>query len=97
MNVLLFDPSIAGKFIILRNQEIKVLMFLLSNMAHRGFVLTIYRYINPFLVQDLAKVNWALSFEHGFVEKLRSKLDFTMFLFCKVSCIKVTLIVELCP
>ena len=66
-------------------------------MAHRGSVLTIYRYINPFLVQVLSKVNWALSFVHSFVEKLKSKSDYTMFLFCKVSFIKVTLIAELCP
>ena len=58
----------------------------LSIMAHRGSVLTIYRYINPFLVHNLSKVNWALSFVYSLVEKLRPKKDFTMFLFCKVSC-----------
>ena len=66
-----------------------MICFLLSIIAHRGSVLTIYRYIIPVLVQNLSKVNWALAFVYGFVEKLRPKSDFTMFLFCKVSCIKV--------
>ena len=56
-----------------------MICFVLSIIAHRGSVLTFFRYINPFLVEDLSKVNWASSFVYSFVEKFRPKSDFTMF------------------